>query len=389
MAKELASLMKNELANVEASAILQFDKDISQIPGIVKLTLGEPDFNTPDHVKKAGEASIAADHSHYTQSPGLPALRQAIAAFLANKYRAHYDPETQIITTIGASGAIYASLTAILNPGDEVIVPIPTFPQYLPIIKLNGAKPVYIDTSVDNFVLTPEKLAATLAAHRDKVKAIVLNYPTNPTGVTYRRAELEAFVAILRQYDIFVISDEIYSELTYGAPHVSLGELLPDQTLLINGVSKSHAMTGWRIGYVAGPAAVIAKVGLVHQLTATAAATMAQEAALEALQAGPDDGLKMQVEYQSRRDYLVQQLNELGFTTAKPAGAFYVFARIPERFGHDSLAFAYRLAKEAQVAVIPGSAFPAGEGYLRISYAASMTKLETACQRLAAFVAAN
>lgn len=389
MAKELASLMKNELANVEASAILQFDKDISQIPGIVKLTLGEPDFNTPDHVKKAGEASIAADHSHYTQSPGLPALRQAIAAFLANKYRAHYDPETQIITTIGASGAIYASLTAILNPGDEVIVPIPTFPQYLPIIKLNGAKPVYIDTSVDNFVLTPEKLAATLAAHRDKVKAIVLNYPTNPTGVTYRRAELEAFVAILRQYDIFVISDEIYSELTYGAPHVSLGELLPDQTLLINGVSKSHAMTGWRIGYVAGPAAVIAKVGLVHQLTATAAATMAQEAALEALQAGPDDGLKMQVEYQSRRDYLVQQLNELGFTTAKPAGAFYVFARIPERFGHDSLAFAYRLAKEAQVAVIPGSAFPAGEGYLRISYAASMIKLETACQRLAAFVAAN
>ena len=389
MAKELASLMKNELADVEASAILQFDKDISQIPGIVKLTLGEPDFNTPDHVKKAGEASIAADHSHYTQSPGLPALRQAIAAFLANKYRAHYDPETQIITTIGASGAIYASLTAILNPGDEVIVPIPTFPQYLPIIKLNGAKPVYIDTSVDNFVLTPEKLAATLAAHRDKVKAIVLNYPTNPTGVTYRRAELEAFVAILRQYDIFVISDEIYSELTYGAPHVSLGELLPDQTLLINGVSKSHAMTGWRIGYVAGPAAVIAKVGLVHQLTATAAATMAQEAALEALQAGPDDGLKMQVEYQSRRDYLVQQLNELGFTTAKPAGAFYVFARIPERFGHDSLAFAYRLAKEAQVAVIPGSAFPAGEGYLRISYAASMIKLETACQRLAAFVAAN
>lgn len=389
MAKELASLMKNELADVQPSAILQFDKDVSQIPDIVKLTLGEPDFNTPDHVKNAGEASIAADHSHYTQSPGLPALRQAIATFLADKYQAHYDPNDQIITTIGASGAIYASLTAILNPGDEVIVPIPTFPQYLPIIKLNGATPIYIDTSVDDFILTPEKLAATLAAHRDKVKAIVLNYPTNPTGVTYRHDQLAAFVAILRQYDIFVISDEIYSELTYGDPHISLGALLPEQTLLINGVSKSHAMTGWRIGYVAGPAAVIAKVGLVHQLTATAAATMAQEAALEALQAGPDDGLQMKVAYQERRDYLVKELNKLGFVTAEPTGAFYVFAKIPARFGQDSLAFAYRVAREARVAVIPGSAFPAGEGYVRISYAASLAKLQTACQRLAAFVAAK
>lgn len=389
MTKDLASLMKKELIGVEPSSILQFDKDVSQIPDIIKLTLGEPDFNTPDHVKKAGEASIEANHSHYTQSPGLPALRAAAAKFLAKKYGTDYDSETQILTTVGATGAIYSSLTAILNPGDEVIIPIPIFPLYIPIVKLNGATPVFIDTSKDGFKLTPEKLASTLAAHRDKVKAIVFNYPTNPTGVTYRQDELEKFVAILKQYDIFVISDEIYSELTYGQPHVSLGKLLPEQTLLINGVSKSHAMTGWRIGFIAGPAAVISKINMVHQFTVTAATTMSQEAALEAMQNGLDDGQDMKQEYLRRRDYLVAELNRLGMKTALPEGAFYAFAKIPERFGSDSFAFCRKLAQEAQVALIPGAAFPAGEGYVRISYAASMAKLETACQRLAKFLAEN
>lgn len=389
MTKDLAKLMKKELLDVEPSSILQFDKDVSQIPNIIKLTLGEPDFNTPDHVKQAGQASIAANHSHYTQSPGLPSLRVAAAQFLASKYGTDYDPATQVLTTVGATGAIYSALTAILNPGDEVIIPIPIFPLYIPIVKLNGATPIFVDTSQDGFKLTPEKLANTLATHRDKVKAIVFNYPTNPTGVTYRQSELEAFVAILKQYDIFVISDEIYSELTYGEPHVSLGKLLPEQTLLINGVSKSHAMTGWRIGFIAGPAAVISKINMVHQFTVTSATTMSQEAALEAMQHGLDDGQAMKQEYLQRRDYLVAELNRLGMATAVPAGAFYAFAKIPARFGSDSFAFCRKLAQEAQVALIPGAAFPAGEGYVRISYAASMAKLTEACQRLDKFLAVN
>lgn len=214
--------LNTRLEQLKPSAILAFDAEVSQIPDILKLTLGEPDFNTPEHIKNAGKASIDANESHYTAPTGKLALRTAVANFLATKYDAHYDPTTQIVTTVGVTGAIYASLAAIINPGDEIIIPIPIFPLYIPIAQLCGANVIFIDTSADNFKLTPAKLKATLATH-PHAKALVMNYPTNPTGVTYTRAELEALVAPLRQQPIVVISDEIYSELSYVTPHVSLG----------------------------------------------------------------------------------------------------------------------------------------------------------------------
>lgn len=380
--------MNQNLEKLEPSSILAFDAEVSKIPDIIKLTLGEPDFNTPEHVKDAGKKSITENASHYTQSSGKVELRQAAAHFLKNKYKAEYDPETQIVTTVGATGAIYSTITAVTNPGDEVLIPIPIFPLYIPIAMLNGAKPVFIDTSNDGFKLTPAKLKQALEEHQN-VKALVMNYPTNPTGVTYSRAELEALVEPIRERPMIVISDEIYSELSYGDTHVSLGEILPEQTVLITGVSKSHAMTGWRIGFAAGPAQIIQKIAMVHQFTVTAATTNAQDAAIEALNQGPDDGLEMKAEYVRRRDYLVQRLTDVGIDVINPDGAFYIFMKVPSQFGTDSFAFGRKLASEAKVALVPGAAFPAGEGYMRISYAASMDSLIKAADRIEAFMNQN
>ncbi|MCD2256022.1 pyridoxal phosphate-dependent aminotransferase [Lactobacillus sp. CC-MHH1034] len=390
MSKDLSTHMKKELAQLQPSDILAFNQKISTIPDIIKLTLGEPDFNTPEHVKQAGIKSIMTNQSHYTNSAGKLALRQAASEFLHEKYQVQYEPKSQILVTAGATEAIYASLTAILNPGDKVIIPTPIFPLYIPVTLLNGAEPIFADTSDNGFVLSPEKLDQILAANQADVKAIVLNYPTNPTGVTYHRAELKALAGVIQKYDIFVICDEIYSELTYDEPHVSLAEYLPDQVLLLNGVSKSHAMTGWRIGLLCGPAPVIAQIGKVHQFCITSATTNAQDAAYEAFKNGKDDGAKMRTAYQERRDYLVTALNKLGFTCAKPEGAFYIFAKIPTGLQQQSFDFCYDLAQKAKVAVIPGASFgPGGEGYVRISYAASLESLQQAMTRLAAYVTAN
>ncbi|WP_040534239.1 aminotransferase class I/II-fold pyridoxal phosphate-dependent enzyme [Schleiferilactobacillus shenzhenensis] len=380
--------MKKELSALKPSDILAFNQEISQIPDIIQLTLGEPDFNTPDHVKLAAIGAIQQNNSHYTASAGLPGLRQAASDFLFNKYGTRYDPATQLQMTAGVTEGVYATLTAILNPGDSVIIPTPIFPLYIPITMLNGGEPVFVNTADDGFILDPEKLAAAIEAHQDSVKAIVLNFPTNPTGVTYSRSDLEKIAAVVRGKDIFVISDEIYSELTYTSTHVSMGEILPEQTIVLNGVSKSHAMTGWRIGLVAGPADIMAKIGMVHQFMITSATTNAQVAAEEAFKNGQDDAAPMRRAYIERRDYLVPALQKMGFTVAKPDGAFYVFAKIPDRFGHSSWDFARALAHEARVAVIPGASFgPGGDGYIRISYAASMDQIKTAVQRIAEFMA--
>ncbi|KRM31621.1 aspartate transaminase [Agrilactobacillus composti DSM 18527 = JCM 14202] len=389
MTKDLSTHMKTELAQLQPSGILAFNKEISTIPDIVKLTLGEPDFNTPEHVKQAGIRSIEADHSHYTNSAGELELRQAAATFLANKYDVHYDPESEVLVTAGATEAIYSALTAILNPGDAVVIPTPIFPLYIPITILNGAKPIFIDTSATGFVLDADKLDEVLQANSN-VKAVVLNYPNNPTGVTYHREALQKLAKVIAKYDIFAICDEIYSELTYGTTHVSLAEFLPDQVLLLNGVSKSHAMTGWRIGLLCGPKAVVTQIGKVHQFCITCATANAQDAALEAFKNGPDDGVKMRAAYQERRDYLVKALGDIGFTSAAPDGAFYLFAKIPAGLIQNSADFCYDLAKKAKVALIAGSNFgPGGEGYVRISYAASMADLQKAVTRIGAYVADN
>lgn len=388
MEKRLSRRMNTTLNQVVPSSILAFNDKIVKIPDIIKLTLGEPDFNTPQHIKDAGIRSIENNESHYTPSSGRLDLRQAMSDYLAQKYDVHYDPETEIVATIGATGGIFAGLTAVLNPGDEVLIPVPIFPLYIPITIMNGAKPVYIDTSKTDFILQPEDLATALDKH-PKVKAIVLNYPTNPTGVTYSLSQLQKLAAVIRNYPIFVLSDEIYSELSYEQKHVSIAKLLPEQTILLNGVSKSHAMTGWRIGILAAPKQIMPKIAMIHQLMSTNAAAVSQAAALEAFKNGPDDALPMRKEYQRRRDFLIPKLKKLGFGVQKPAGAFYLFCKIPESFQLNSFDFCVKLAEEAKVAVIPGASFPAGEGYFRLSYAAGFDQLKEAVARLEKFVEAH
>ncbi|WP_080468810.1 aminotransferase class I/II-fold pyridoxal phosphate-dependent enzyme [Lactiplantibacillus plantarum] len=385
----LVNHMNHEIAAIQPSDILAFNAEIANIPGIVRLTLGEPDFNTPEHVKQAAIESIEADESHYAPSNGTLALRTAAAEFLAAKYDVHYDPASEVIITAGATGGIYTALTSILNPGDEVLIPTPIFPLYIAIVKLAGATPVFMDTSDNGFVLSPDQLQTTLAAH-PKTKAVVLNFPSNPTGVTYRHDDLKALAAVLADQPIFVLSDEIYSELTYGEPHESIANYLPTQTILLNGVSKSHAMTGWRIGIMCAPKAITAQLGKIHQFTVTSTTANAQAAATEALKNGLDDAQVMKREYQERRDYLYDALNDLGFQSAKPEGAFYLFSKIPAGLPQNSMAFCRELAHEARVALIPGSSFgPGGEGYVRISYAASMADLKTAVTRIRTYVASK
>lgn len=385
----LVNHMNHEIAAIQPSDILAFNAEIANIPGIVRLTLGEPDFNTPEHVKQVAIESIEADESHYAPSNGTLALRTAAAEFLAAKYDVHYDPASEVIITAGATGGIYTALTSILNPGDEVLIPTPIFPLYIAIVKLAGATPVFMDTSDNGFVLSPDQLQTTLAAH-PKTKAVVLNFPSNPTGVTYRHDDLKALAAVLADQPIFVLSDEIYSELTYGEPHESIANYLPTQTILLNGVSKSHAMTGWRIGIMCAPKAITAQLGKIHQFTVTSTTTNAQAAATEALKNGLDDAQVMKREYQERRDYLYDALNDLGFQSAKPEGAFYLFSKIPAGLPQNSMAFCRELAHEARVALIPGSSFgPGGEGYVRISYAASMADLKTAVTRIRTYVASK
>ncbi|RBQ00107.1 aminotransferase class I/II-fold pyridoxal phosphate-dependent enzyme [Bifidobacterium xylocopae] len=375
--------MTNELVRAQKpSDILGFNAEISAIEGIVKLTLGEPDFPTPDHVKQAAIRSIEADLSHYTPSRGLRTLRQAAAGFLHERYGVSYDPDSQVLVTAGATGGIYSVLTAVLNPADTVLIPTPIFPLYIPIARMAGGRTVLMDTSDDGFVLTPDKLEAAIQSDPEHAKVLVLNFPTNPTGVTYTREQLEALAVVARRHDLIVLSDEIYSELTYEGAHVSMGEVLPERTIVLNGVSKSHAMTGWRIGIAAGPADLIEQVGKVSEFSITCATANAQYAALEAFANGRDDAEPMRRAYQRRRDFMVTALREAGLGVIDPQGAFYLFVELSERM-KDSWKFAYSLAREAKVALIPGASFgPGGDGYVRLSYAASMEDLRTAAGRI-------
>jgi len=381
---DLTKRFNKNLANIEVSLIRQFDQSISSIPGILRLTLGEPDFTTPDHVKEAAKAAIDANESHYTGMSGLLALRQAASQFLNEKYKLSYDPETEILVTIGATEALSATLTAILEEGDKVLLPAPAYPGYEPIVNLIGAEVVEIDTTENDFVLTPEMLEKAILEQGNKLKAVILNYPANPTGVAYSREQIAALADVLKKYDIFVVCDEVYSELTYTKqPHVSIAEFLPNQTIVINGLSKSHAMTGWRLGFIFAPAVFTAQLIKSHQYLVTAANTMAQFAGVEALIAGKDDAEPMKREYIERRDYILGKMTELGFKIIRPNGAFYIFAKIPAGYNQDSFAFLKDFAYKKAVAFIPGAAFGRyGEGYVRLSYAASMDTIKEAMKRL-------
>ncbi|WP_247906133.1 pyridoxal phosphate-dependent aminotransferase [Streptococcus anginosus] len=381
---DLAKRFNKNLDKIEVSLIRQFDQSISSIPGVLRLTLGEPDFTTPDHVKEAAKAAIDANESHYTGMSGLLELRQAASQFVKEKYNLSYDPETEILVTIGATEALSATLTAILEEGDKVLLPAPAYPGYEPIVNLVGAEIVEIDTTENDFVLTPDMLEKAILEQGNQLKAVILNYPANPTGVTYSREQMTALADVLKKYDVFVVCDEVYSELTYtDQPHVSIAEFLPEQTIVINGLSKSHAMTGWRLGFTFAPAAFTAQLIKSHQYLVTAANTMAQFAGVEALTAGKDDAEPMKREYIERRDYIIEKMTELGFKIIKPDGAFYIFAKIPAGYNQDSFAFLKDFAQKKAVAFIPGAAFGQyGEGYVRLSYAAGMDTIKEAMKRL-------
>ena len=381
---DLTKRFNKQLDKIQVSLIRQFDQAISEIPGVLRLTLGEPDFTTPDHVKEAAKRAIDQDQSYYTGMSGLLTLRQAASDFVKEKYQLDYNPDNEILVTIGATEALSATLTAILEEGDKVLLPAPAYPGYEPIVNLVGAEIVEIDTTENGFVLTPEMLEKAILEQGDKLKAVILNYPANPTGITYSREQLEALAAVLRKYEIFVVCDEVYSELTYtGENHVSLGTMLRDQAIIINGLSKSHAMTGWRLGFIFAPANFTAQLIKSHQYLVTAANTMAQHAAVEALTAGKNDAEPMKKEYIQRRDYIIDKMTKLGFEIIKPDGAFYIFAKIPAGYNQDSFAFLKDFAQKKAVAFIPGAAFGQyGEGYVRLSYAASMGTIREAMKRL-------
>ncbi|EOL42066.1 pyridoxal phosphate-dependent aminotransferase [Enterococcus phoeniculicola] len=384
---KLENRFNQQVYKIAVSTIRQFDETVSPIPDILKLTLGEPDFNTPEHVKAAGKEAIEQNFSHYTGMSGLLDVREATTYFLKEKYHLSYDSQTETLVTVGATEAISATLLAILNPGDKVLLPAPIYPGYEPMITLAGAEAVYIDTRPNQFILSPEMIEKAMNEHGEDVKAIILNYPSNPTGVTYSREEVRAIADVLSKYPVFVVSDEVYSELTYGESHVSIAEYLKEQTILINGLSKSHAMTGWRIGFIFAPAELTNQIIKVHQYLVTSAATVSQKAAVKALIEGINDAEVMKKEYLKRRDFLYEKMVSLGFEIARPSGAFYLFAKIPEGYIQDSMSFCVDLAEKNALAVIPGIAFgPEAEGYIRVSYATSIEVLEEAMGRLETYL---
>lgn len=389
LAADLTQITHTPLEKIPSSGIRAFAQRIDDIPDLIKLTLGEPDLNTPEHVKQAAVQSILANDSHYSDQRGTLQLRQAISNYLQRKQNLTYDPKSEIIVTVGATEALTAIALSLFQPGDQIIVPTPSYALYFPLIQYTQAELVAINTASTDFVLTPQALENTLQEH-PQAKAILLNYPTNPTGREYSEKVLKQLVPIIRQSHLYVISDEIYSELTYDCPHVSIARYLPERTLLVNGVSKSHAMTGYRIGYLAGPETLINLIAKMHAFMITAPSNPAQAAAAEALENGDQDPVDSRHIYQKRRDYIVQALNEMGLQTMPGEGAFYVFAKIPAQYKNDDEAFALDLAHKAKVGGTPGKSFgPGGEGYIRFSYAASDADLRKAMSRIQKFLSAE
>lgn len=387
LSADLYGTVSHKLDALQPSGIREFNKEVSKIPGIIKLTLGEPDMATPEHVKQAAIRSIEEDDSHYAPQMGKPELLEAISDYIQNTRDVHYDPQTEIIATVGATEALDATLFAILNTGDKVVVPTPIFSLYFPLIEMTGATVVQVDTSADNFVLTPEKLEEVLEEEGKGVKAVILNYPSNPTGREYSQKVLAGLAEVIKKHHLYAIADEIYSELVYGVEHYSIATMIPERTIFISGLSKSHAMTGYRLGYVAAPAKIMANISKMHAFLVTTVTNNVQVAAAEALTNGLDDPLEFRKIYQHRRDLLVAGLKKLGFEMLTPEGAFYLFAKIPAQFGTDDVAFAKQLAKEAKVGVTPGSAFgKGGDGYVRLSYASSDENLTEAIKRIGEFL---
>ncbi|MBC1363253.1 aminotransferase class I/II-fold pyridoxal phosphate-dependent enzyme [Listeria welshimeri] len=376
--------IRPELHDIEVSGIRTFNNRVTGIPDMISLTLGEPDFPTPEHIKQAGISAIQENFTNYTPNAGMPELLAAASTYFKEKYDLSYK-DNEIIVTVGATEAISVALQTILESDDEVILPDPIYPGYEPLITLNKARPIKIDTTETNFKLTPEKLRAHITP---KTKALIIPYPSNPTGVSLTKEELLALATVLKETGIFVIADEIYSELTYHQEHISIAPMLRDQTIVINGLSKSHAMIGWRIGFLLAPENITKEMLKIHQYSVTCASSISQKAALEAITNGKDDAFQMRTEYKTRANFTQERLEKMGFTVIPPDGAFYFFVKLPDEITENSFDWAVRLAEEAKVAVVPGNAFSEkGDRYFRLSYATSFNNLAEALDRMATFLA--
>lgn len=379
----MENFINSQVKNIEISGIRKFFNKVVDYPNAISLTIGQPDFHTPDHVKKAGMEAIEDNFTTYTQNAGIPKLRAAACNFLHQKYGLTYDSNHEVIVTIGASQAIDVAFRTILEPGVEVILPGPVYPAYEPLIKLCGASVVYADTTQTGFKLTAQLIEKHLTS---KTRCVVLPYPSNPTGVTLSKNELDKIATLLKEKNIFILSDEIYSELVYEGTHQSIAALLPEKTIVINGLSKSHSMTGWRIGFLFAPRFLTSQMLKVHQYNVSCASSISQMAAIEALTNGLHDSNEMKKVYAERKDYVFKRLIGMGLSVEKPQGAFYFFPSI-KQFGLNSFDFAMKLLDEAGVAIVPGSAFSTyGEGYIRISYAYSMDVLTEGLNRMEAFI---
>ncbi len=382
--------MRNPLADkvvdIKPSGIRKFFDVVSEMPDAISLGVGEPDFDTPWHIRDEGIYSLEKGRTFYTSNAGLMDLRKEICVYLKRKYNVSYDAAKETVVTVGGSEAIDIALRAMINPGEEVLIPQPSYVSYEPCAILAGAKPVIIDLKAENeFRLTAQELRDAIT---DKTKVLILPFPNNPTGAIMERKDLEAIAEVILEKDIFVISDEIYSELTYNGKHVTIAELpgMQERTIVINGFSKAFAMTGWRLGYACGPANIIEQMTKIHQFAIMCAPTTSQYAAVAALRDGDEDVAQMCESYNQRRRYLMHAFKEMGLPCFEPFGAFYVFPCIKE-FGMTSDEFATRFLQEYKVAVVPGTAFgDSGEGFLRISYAYSIDNLKVAIGRLAEFV---
>lgn len=378
--------LSKTIKTIQPSGIRKFFDIVAEMKDAISLGVGEPDFDTPWHIRDEGIYSLEKGRTFYTSNAGLKELKVEIAKFLDRHYGLFYDYNKEMIVTVGGSEAIDIAFRAMLDPGDEVLIPQPSYVSYLPCAVLANGVPVIIELKEENqFRLTAEELEAAITP---KTKILVLPFPNNPTGAIMERKDLEAIAEVIIRHDLFVMSDEIYSELSYNQKHVSIASLpgMKERTITINGFSKSHAMTGWRLGYACGPEEIIQQMLKIHQFAIMCAPTTSQYAAVEAMKNGDADVEMMRDEYNGRRRYLLKRFQEMGLTCFEPFGAFYVFPCIKE-FGMTSEEFATALLQDQKVAVVPGTAFgDCGEGYIRISYAYSLENLKIAIGRIEAFI---
>lgn len=382
--------MRNPLSetvvSIKPSGIRKFFDIASERKDVISLGVGEPDFDTPWHVREEGIYSLERGRTFYTSNSGLMELREEICKYLSRRINVEYNPKEEVIVTVGGSEAIDIGLRAMIDPGDEVLIPQPSYVSYEPCAILAGAKPVIIELKNENqFRLTAQELLEKIT---DKTKVLIMPFPNNPTGAIMEKSDLEQIAKICVEKDLFVMSDEIYSELTYCGDHVSIASFpgMRERTIVINGFSKAYAMTGWRLGYACGPANIIAQMTKIHQFAIMCAPTTSQYAAVDALKNGDEDVKMMRESYNQRRRFLMNAFKEMGLPCFEPFGAFYVFPDIRE-FNMTSEEFAYALLDAENLAVVPGSAFgDSGEGFLRISYAYSLAKLKVAMERIGRFI---